>query len=104
MFEALILWQIVGARQDARRQERAQRPPGQGTYEFLVFVAFALTIFIWPINAMNRIGLWKRSKAASYVVALLMFVFLGIGAPTVYFIIGFIWACLELAIWIDNQS
>ena len=104
MLEALILWQVAGARSDSRRASRSQRPEGQGMYEFLVFLSFVITFIAWPIPAMNRLGLWKRSKAASYTVGLLLFVFLGIGLPVVYVFIGFFWACFELAMWMDKQQ
>jgi hypothetical protein len=104
MLEALILWQVAGARQDARRERNRQRPEGQGMYEFLVFLSFVITFIAWPIPVMNRLGLWKRSKTASYIVGLLMFVFIGIGLPVVYLFIGFFWACFELAMWMGKQQ
>lgn len=104
MLEALILWQVARSRADQRRALRGQRPEGQGMYEFLMFLSFALTLIAWPIPAMNRLGLWKRSKAAAWIIGITLFVFLGIGLPVVYIFIGFFWACFELAMWMDKHG
>jgi hypothetical protein len=103
VIESLILWQVVGARADERRM-RGTNPTGQGSFELLILVAFLLTIFIWPVTAVYRTGLMKTSRPAAITVATLITVILFLGAAPTYVLIGFFWACFELALWINRNE
>ena len=101
MLEAFILWQVVQARRDINRRER---PAGQDVIVVLVFLQFLVTMFIWPINATYRLGLWRLNKAVALTVASLVIIFLGIGATAVYLLVGIVWGGFEAAAWISKNA
>jgi hypothetical protein len=101
MLEALILWQVVQARRDINRQERLA---GQDVLTVLLFIQFLITMFIWPVNATYRLGLWRLNKAVAISVACLVMIFLGIGATAIYLLVGIVWGGFEAAAWISKNA
>jgi hypothetical protein len=103
MIEALILWQIVGARSD-ERVRRQDRPDGYSFYVGMVAVAFIFTIFAWPVNAIYRTGLLRWNKYIAIFLAVSVYALIATGAPVFFLGIGFLWACCELAAWMERQE
>lgn len=101
MLEAFILWQVVQARRDINRRER---PAGQDAIVVILFLQFLVTMFIWPVNATYRLGLWRLNKAVALTVASLVIIFLGIGATAVYLLVGIVWGGFEAAAWISKNA
>lgn len=103
MLEALILWQLVSARNESRAQRGYN--PEENFVVFMLAVSFLITIFIWPVNAVYRFGLMKKNRVpVGITVALVTMTFIGLGAPAFYVIVGFFWACGEMAAWMSRND
>lgn len=50
MIEALILWGVVSNNADRRREYMADTPEEEKVRDNILFVFFALTVVLWPIN------------------------------------------------------
>ena len=103
MLEALILWQLVSSRNESRAQ-RGQPAPGTDFFVGLLWVSFLITMFIWPVNAVYRAKLLGKRKPIGIALASITVIFVGLGAPEAYFVIGFFWACGELANCMDKAE
>jgi hypothetical protein len=112
MLEALLLWNVVGVRRDARRQDRVYHleqngdPTGaaQGMYTFGVFIRFIATMFLWPFAAAYRTGFFKKTPQLALWTCICFSLVFGFGALPIYGLIGFLWACGELAAWMVREE
>lgn len=102
MLEAFILWQVVQARREAAARET--RPEGLTALEIVLFLRWLVTVFIWPVNATYRFGLWKLNKAVAISVAVVVIIFFGLAEPAIYLLAGVMWASFEAAAWISKNA